>query len=134
MATLTADSIHRALKTVIDPELQQDIVDLGLVYAVQVSAAGAVDVVMTLTTPHCPRADEIIDAVRAAVRSQPAVTAVNVQLVWHPPWTPYRMTPELRAPLGLPAVEPPPPAAAFFKAPTWRTRLQRLKLWRPRRS
>ncbi len=132
MATPTPERIRLALKAVIDPELQQNIVDLGLVYAVQVSAAGAVDVVMTLTTPHCPRADEIVNAVRAAVLAQPVVTAVNVQLVWHPPWTPYRMTPELRAPLGLPAVDPGPPPAAAPPPPTWRTRLQRLRRrWRP---
>jgi metal-sulfur cluster biosynthetic enzyme len=124
---LTAAAVRQALATVIDPELQQNIVDLGLVYDVQVTATGAVNVLMTLTTPHCPRTDEIQQAVRTAVLAQPTVTQVTVELVWQPPWTPYRMAEALRAPLGLPVEElalPSTPAAA------WRTRVQRLKgLW-----
>ena len=93
----------------IGPELQQNIVDLGLVYDGDVDATGRATVIMTLTTPHCPLASQIVEAVRTTLVAQPGVTTADVRLVWDPPWTPYRTADDLKASLGLPAQEPPPP-------------------------
>ena len=104
------EAIYHVLHNVQDPDLLESIVDLGLVYDVRLDAARAVTVDLTLATPHCPRGGEIVQAVDQVVRAVPGVAAVDVRLVWEPPWTPYRMADHLKAPLGLPAREPPPPA------------------------
>lgn len=116
-------SLLQALTAVVDPELQQNVVDLGLIYDVQAPAPGHAIVTMTLTTPHCPLADQIVQDVRSVLLAQPGVATVDVQLVWRPPWTPYRMAEPLRAALGLPADEPPPPGQALTLS--WRERLIR---------
>lgn len=110
--SLTA-RVFDALSLVQDPIMLETIVDLGLVYTIEASRAGDVTVWMTLTTPHHPRADEIVRRVREAVLAQPGVAAVDVRLVWDEQqmWTPYRMADHLKATLGLPAQEPPIPAA-----------------------
>lgn len=89
----------------------ETIVDLGLVYSIEVRQASDVTVWMTLTTPHHPQAQEIVQGVRAAILTLPGVASVDVQLVSdpQPPWTPYRLAPALRAPLGLPDQPPPAP-------------------------
>lgn len=127
MAQSIEAAVREALRGVIDPELNENIVDLGLVYEVQVNADGLVVVVMTLTTPDCPRAGEILGAVRAAVTAAGA-RAVDVQLTWSPPWSPYRMAGRLRAPLGLPDEEPAPPVASapLGRLERWRRRLRAL--------
>jgi metal-sulfur cluster biosynthetic enzyme len=80
------------MRQVDDPEAGMNIVDLGLVYGIDV-AGGAVRIDLTMTTAACPMADMIVDQVRDAVTATvPAGTAVDVQLVWDPPWTPDRMT------------------------------------------
>ena len=112
---LTVEGVRQALRSVQDPELLQNIVDLGLVYDIRLAPASQPDVVveMTLTTPYCPRAEEIVANARRAVEAQPGVGSVDVRLVWHPPWTPYRMAEPLKAALGLPAKEPAaPPSSA----------------------
>ncbi len=89
---LADDAIRDALRQVDDPEAGMNIVDLGLVYGIEV-AAGAVRVEMTMTTAACPMADMITDQVRAAIAAiAPPGTAIDVQMVWDPPWTPDRMT------------------------------------------
>jgi metal-sulfur cluster biosynthetic enzyme len=86
------DAVREALRQVEDPEAGMNIVDLGLVYAVEVGA-GTVRVDMTMTTAACPMADMIVDQVRDVVRAMvPEGTTVDVQLVWDPPWTPDKMT------------------------------------------
>jgi metal-sulfur cluster biosynthetic enzyme len=86
------DAIREALRQVDDPEAGMNIVDLGLVYGIDV-ADGAVRVDLTMTTAACPMADMIVDQVRGVVAATvPPGTAVDVQLVWDPPWTPERMT------------------------------------------
>ncbi|HAJ36634.1 MAG TPA: hypothetical protein DCL15_13185 [Chloroflexi bacterium] len=118
---LTAEICRAALRNVIDPEIYQNIVDLGLVYGVEVTPEQAVAVTMTLTTPHCPLGPQIIENVEKELRAVGA-TAVTVEIVWSPPWTPDAMTPELKRLLGivpdedeepepeLAAPPPPPPA------------------------
>lgn len=116
---LTTEICRTALRNVIDPEIYQNIVDLGLVYGVEVTPEQAVAVTMTLTTPHCPLGPQIIENVEKELRAVGAAS-VTVDIVWSPPWTPDAMTPELKRLLGIvPAedeepepeleVEPPPP-------------------------
>ena len=97
----TADTVRKALRAVKDPELNLNIVDIGLVYAVDVSAAGLVHVRMTLTSPGCPAGTEIIDDVKSVVGDLEGVTGVEVELVWDPYWTPEKMDPRVRAFLGF---------------------------------
>jgi len=86
------DAIREALRQVEDPEAGMNIVDLGLVYAIEV-APGRVDVEMTMTTAACPMAAMIVDQARDVIAaSVPEGTTIDVRLVWDPPWTPDRMT------------------------------------------
>jgi metal-sulfur cluster biosynthetic enzyme len=114
---LTAEACWAALRNVIDPEIYQNIVDLGLVYGVEVLPDQAVAVTMTLTTPHCPLGPQIIENVEMELTAIGAAR-VQVEIVWSPPWTPDAMTPNLKRLLGIlpdeeeePAleIEPPPP-------------------------
>lgn len=116
---LTSENCFEALKAVIDPEIYQNIVDLGLVYGVDVQPDDTVDVTMTLTTPHCPMGPQIIENVEQVLTDHGA-TAVNVNIVWEPMWTPDAMTDELKRELGIlpdeepeyvPSYTPPPPPA-----------------------
>jgi metal-sulfur cluster biosynthetic enzyme len=85
-------AITDALRTVDDPEAGMNIVDLGLVYGITVGD-GAVRIEMTMTTAACPMGDMITSAAHEAVAAiVPPGTAVDVELVWDPPWTPDRMT------------------------------------------
>ncbi len=86
------DAVRDALRTVDDPEAGMNIVDLGLVYTIEVGP-GAVAVDLTMTTAACPMADMIMDQARAAVSAiVPPDTAVDIRLVWDPPWTPDKMS------------------------------------------
>lgn len=95
--------VLEALRTVIDPEMGIDVVELGLVYGIDVHPEGTVDIRLGVTSPACPLGDYLCetaeDAVRAAV---PEVRGVTVDLVLDPPWTPARMTTEARRRLGWP--------------------------------
>ena len=96
------DAVREALRQVEDPEAGMNIVDLGLVYAVEVGA-GVVRVDLTMTTAACPMADMIIDQARDVINAMvPAGTIVEVQLVWDPPWTPDKMTGIAREHFGWP--------------------------------
>ena len=96
------DAVREALRQVEDPEAGMNIVDLGLVYAVEVGAGG-VRVDLTMTTAACPMADMIVEAARDVVHAiVPAGTTVDVQLVWDPPWTPDKMTGIAREHFGWP--------------------------------
>jgi FeS assembly SUF system protein len=90
-----------ALRTVRDPEIPVNLVDLGLIYDLVVTADGKVYVEMTLTTPACPVAGSLPGEVERAVRAVPGVSDVAVKLVWTPPWTQERMSEEARLELGL---------------------------------
>ncbi len=97
---LTEERVLEALREVIDPELGVNIVDLGLVYGLEIDGA-RVRVTMTLTTPGCPLHASLSDAVGETLRLMlPGVQEVRVDLVWEPPWGPERITPEGRASLG----------------------------------
>jgi FeS assembly SUF system protein len=95
------DPVMDALKTVRDPEIPIDLVNLGLIYELQVKKGGVVFVEMTLTTPSCPVAQSMPDEVKNAIAAVPGVEDVRVSLVWTPPWTQDRMSEEARLELGL---------------------------------
>jgi len=86
------EAVREALRGVDDPEAGMNIVDLGLVYEIGVEG-GAVAVEMTMTSAACPMAEMIVEQAHAAIEAVvPAGTAVEVRLVWDPPWTPNLMT------------------------------------------
>jgi FeS assembly SUF system protein len=93
--------VLEALKTVRDPEIPMDLVELGLIYELIVKKGGIVYVEMTLTTPACPVAASMPGEVEAAIRAVSGVTDVRVKLVWTPPWTPELMSEEARLELGM---------------------------------
>ena len=97
---LSADQVRLALRRVKDPEIGLNIIDLGLVYDVTVDGAD-VNVDMSLTSPGCPAGPQILQEAEEQVRSLTGIGAVNVNLVWSPPWTPERIEPRVRAYLGF---------------------------------
>jgi metal-sulfur cluster biosynthetic enzyme len=94
------ESLVSALQTVKDPELNVNVVDLGLVYSIQTND-DQVDVEMTLTSPACPAGPEILRGAVKALESVEGVAKANVKLVMSPPWSPERMTDAARDALGL---------------------------------
>src|ERR1700722_1270633 len=95
------EKVLGALKTVRDPEIPVNLVDLGLIYELIVRKDGVVYVEMTLTTPACPVAGALPGQVRDAISSVPGVQDARVKLVWTPTWTKDRMSEEARLELGL---------------------------------
>jgi FeS assembly SUF system protein len=95
------DRVIAALRTCYDPEIPVDIYELGLIYDVQVDPSGAVGIRMTLTSPACPAAGSLPPEVEAKVRAIPGVTAVQVDVVWDPPWDKDRMSEAARLQLGI---------------------------------
>jgi len=95
-----ADGVMMALRRVIDPELGYNIVDLGLVYRVEIED-GAVTVAMTTTTRGCPATDYLRGGAEAAVSSAPGVGSVSIALTYDPPWSPEMMSPKAREHLGI---------------------------------
>ncbi len=93
--------IRQHLKTVMDPEVEVNIVDLGLIYRIEYDGESSVDVDMTLSTPACPLGDAIILNVNEVLKANMQDLKFNVQLVWDPPWSPEQMTEEGREILGM---------------------------------
>lgn len=89
--TIAREEITQALRDVFDPELGMSVVDLGLIYGVEV-AAGRVRITMTLTTQGCPLHDSMPEWVRQAVGKIPGVEEVEVAITFEPPWTPDRIS------------------------------------------
>jgi len=89
------------LRRVKDPELNLNIVDLGLIYDVSVSDGNNVKVDMSLTSPGCPSGPEIMEEAERQVRALPGVTEATINLVWTPFWSPDRIEPRVRAYLGI---------------------------------
>lgn len=93
--TIDRDQVTEALRGVFDPELGMSVVDLGLIYDVQIDG-GRVRITMTLTTPGCPLHDAMTEWVRQAVGSIPGVDEVDVVITFEPAWTPERIGPDAR--------------------------------------
>jgi metal-sulfur cluster biosynthetic enzyme len=103
-----SDVLWQALRDVQVPQLGQSVVDLGLVVDVSLKPDGSAVVDLILPSSHWPWADELLEAVEAALLAQPAVLTAQASIVPEPLWTPYRMIDLLKADLGLPRQEPPP--------------------------
>src|SRR6185295_10942914 len=100
---VTEESVREALKEVIDPELFINIIDLGLVYLVEVTdveGKSNVKIEMTMTSPACPAGPQLLSGSKNAIGRLDGVGDVEVKLVMTPPWTPDRMTEEARDQLG----------------------------------
>ena len=95
------DEVLEALKSVIDPELGINIVDLGLVYEVDIAEGGDVDIQYTLTTMGCPIGPLIEDQMRAFLAPVPGIGEVRPEMVLRPAWTPEMMSDEAKAALGM---------------------------------
>jgi len=94
-------AILDAIRTVFDPEIPVNILELGLVYDVWVDAAGAAGVRMTLTAPGCPAAQSLPVEVARKVKAVPGVADARVDVVWDPPWTKDRMSDAAKLQLGM---------------------------------
>lgn len=97
---VSEEDVFGVLKTVLDPELAFNIVDLGLVYGVSI-AGNTVVVKMTLTTPACPFGPELIEESERKLRALKGVENARVELVWEPPWSPEKMSEQAKIELGL---------------------------------
>jgi metal-sulfur cluster biosynthetic enzyme len=100
VSAVTEKAVRNALKTVKDPELNLDLVVLGLVYDIEVEESDA-RVTISLTTPMCPAAGQILDEAREAVAGVEGVENSEVELTFDPPWTPDRISPLIRSALGI---------------------------------
>jgi metal-sulfur cluster biosynthetic enzyme len=97
---VTEQEVRKALRTVKDPEMKIDLVVLGLIYDIQVDGS-RVDITMSLTSPACPVAGEIVNQAREAVEAIEGVEEANVELTFSPPWTADRIPSTIRAALGI---------------------------------
>ena len=100
-ATVARDEVYEALRTVYDPEIPVNVVDLGLIYDVQVSDANDVFVQMTLTFPGCGMGPHIAQQAEWAVQDVEGVEEVNIELTFDPPWSPDLISEEARNMLGI---------------------------------
>jgi metal-sulfur cluster biosynthetic enzyme len=96
----SADQVKLALRKVKDPELNLNIVDLGLIYEIAVDGS-EVQVDMTLTSPGCPAGPQIMGDVERVLKALPGVSNVAINLVWQPFWSPDKIEPRVRAYMGL---------------------------------
>ena len=99
MSGPTSEEVREALKDVFDPELGYNIVDLGMVYGIDIEGS-KVKIRMTLTTPGCPASDMIQAGVEQRLEDMEGVEDVEITLVWEPPWSPKAMSPEARKHFG----------------------------------
>jgi len=96
----SVDQVRDVLRTVVDPELHINIVDLGLVYGIEI-AGPVIDVQMTLTSPGCPYGPYILHQVKDTLTQMKGIDDANVQVVWEPQWGPDKMSEEARLELGF---------------------------------
>jgi FeS assembly SUF system protein len=100
------DQILAALRKVYDPEMPVNIVELGLIYGIEIDEAGMVAMRMTLTAPNCPVAGSLPAEAERAVRSVPGVTGVKLELTFDPPWTKDRMSEAAKLACGIEDIIP----------------------------
>jgi len=94
------EEVLEELKNVYDPELNINVVDLGLIYNIETTEEGDVTITMTLTTPGCPLHDSITTGVRYCVQEMKETRNVDVNMVWQPAWSPDKMSDEAKRMLG----------------------------------
>lgn len=100
-AVVSSDEVYQALKTVYDPEIPVNVVDLGLIYDVQVSDDSNVFVQMTLTFPGCGMGPHIAQQAEWAIQDLDGVEEVEIELTFDPPWSPDLISEEARMQLGI---------------------------------
>src|SRR4030095_5611190 len=87
----TLDDVYKELRQVYDPEIPVNIVDLGLVYDVQLDEGGVCNVKMTLTSQSCPEARTIPEVMKRRVNALPGITGTQIEIVWEPAWGPHKL-------------------------------------------
>ena len=98
---ITKDQVYLQLKKCIDPEIPVNIVDLGLIYGVEIKKEKDVDIKMTMTTRGCPLHNTMVNDVKNSVGKINGVGDINVEIVWDPPWSIDKMDPKAREVLGF---------------------------------
>lgn len=98
---VTKEEVFEVLKNVYDPEIMMNIVDIGLIYRLEV-APESIEIDYSLTYPGCPAGDMISNEIMTTVQDYSGIKDVKVNLVWDPPWTPERMSEEARISMGYP--------------------------------
>ena len=98
---VSTEQVHTALASVFDPEIPVNIVDLGLIYSVEVEDSGTVNILMTLTAPGCGMGPVLVEDVKTRISAVPFVTNVEVDLVFEPPWSRDMMAEAAQLELGL---------------------------------
>ena len=97
MDNITTDQVRSSLKQCMDPEVPLSIIDMGLVYGIDISDNNDVNIKMTMTTKGCPLHDTMVDDVKRYTKKVPGVNNVNVDIVWDPPWSMDKMSDEAKA-------------------------------------
>lgn len=97
---VTEEKILEVLSEVYDPEIPIDIVNLGLIYGIDIQG-GIVVISMTMTSPGCPASTQIAGESKLVVEEIPGVESVNIDIVWDPPWDPSKMSEEAQQSMGL---------------------------------
>ena len=101
MKQITKEQVLEKLRSVNDPELRINVVDLGLIYETTISEKNDITVVMTVTTPGCPIIDQFLEQVHEQIESLEGVGKITVKLTFDPPWSVDKIKPELREALGM---------------------------------
>ena len=101
---VTEESVYEAIKEIIDPEIGINIVDMGLIYEVDIDDT-TVDITMTLTSPGCPAGGQIVNGTQHVTQQMDGVEEVNVSVVWTPRWTPEMMSEDAKDELGIFLIE-----------------------------
>jgi metal-sulfur cluster biosynthetic enzyme len=97
MNTISSDDVRNSLKQCMDPEVPLSIVDMGLIYGINVNENNDVDIKMTMTTKGCPLHETMVDDVKRYTKKVSGVNNVNVEIVWDPPWTMDKMSDDAKA-------------------------------------
>ena len=97
MEPVSEDQVRNSLKQCIDPEVPLSIVDMGLIYGIDISENNDVNIQMTMTTQGCPLHETMVDDVKRYTKKVSGVNSVNVDIVWDPPWTMDKMSDEAKA-------------------------------------
>ncbi len=98
---INIEAVYAQIKTVFDPEIPVNVYELGLIYDVQIPEPGKVKVVMTLTAPACPAAEQIPSEIKSKIRTVSGVNEVEIELTFEPPWDKDMMTEEAKLELGM---------------------------------
>lgn len=93
--------IGDVLRTIYDPEIPVNIYDLGLIYKIEADDAGTAHILMTLTAPNCPMADQLLEEVKTKIAGVEGVTGVNLNLTFNPPWNKDMLSEEAKLELGF---------------------------------